>query len=97
NPLGKERGLIFLCYQCSITNQFEYLTRWWLNDQANNRKHSDPVTNSSSKLQFELCLERIVGREVTFRLNVPRFVLPEGGAYLFAPSLLWLESNAAER
>ena len=32
--LSNERGLMFVCYQTSIDEQFEFITTTWVNDRA---------------------------------------------------------------
>ena len=88
--LRKERGLLFLCYQSSIEDQFEFLTRRWSNSpvQPNVGGH-DPVIGRE---------ERSGGGRVRF-IDFPRdgefvrvpvkgeWVIPTGGGYFFAPPI----------
>jgi Dyp-type peroxidase family len=96
-----ERGLLFLAYQTSISQQFETLNGDWMNTELN-----------PSPGGFDL----LVGQRLTLtRLNdakpamwfdqptgktIPivassQWVLPTGGAYLFAPSIGWTRKQSA--
>jgi Dyp-type peroxidase family len=84
----QERGLHFLCYQTSIVDQFEFLTRVWSNSPVAPRgggidlavgQHEDP-----SRTAF---LARPGGARATVPVTAGLpFVVATGGEYLFAPS-----------
>lgn len=93
---GADRGLLFLAYQRSIGRQFEVLNSDWMN------QHGAP---------FGTGLDVMVGQRIVKGLHSPRtflvesrstqvhrqWVIPTGGAYLFAPGLSTLRRWSAVR
>lgn len=79
-----DRGLLFLCYQRSLEEQFEFVNNLWVNN-PNFPQHEDG--------QDPVIAERAEPR--SFRapglaqpqLSVPQFVTTSGGEYFFAPSI----------
>lgn len=94
NPINsKERGLLFLAYQRSISNQFEVLNSDWMNSSSNPSPYgfdllvgqhlSATGANGSRDADY---FSSTTGQ--TQRFAVPsQWIFPTGGAYLFAPSL----------
>ena len=85
-PDRGERGLLFLSYQTSLEDQFEFLQNNWMNRAtAPNPGGQDPLLGQNALSEHR---ERRFllgdGREVT---GLPDFVIPTGGAYLFSPSI----------
>jgi len=89
-----DRGLLFLCYQTSIENQFEFVVRRWANEPNFPEPLSghDPIIGQNSR---SLCRQR------TFRVasgggctltTALEWVVPTGGGYFFSPSVgaLWM-------
>lgn len=85
-----DRGLLFLCYQSSITDQFEFVWRAWANATNTPRADAgiDPIIGQNGNAA--------PGERVTFfvqgdrhaKVDVrERFITSTGGAYLFVPSI----------
>lgn len=88
--LKKERGLMFICFQSSIEDQFEFLTRRWANSPAQpNLGGHDPVIgqeggSSARRVRF---IDFPRGGEF---VRVPikgEWVIPTGGGYFFTPPI----------
>jgi deferrochelatase/peroxidase EfeB len=101
DKLFVDRGLLFLSYQSSIANQFEFLCSRWMNSGSLPRNPS----NHPEGLGFDM----IVGQQQFGRirntylrlapagaldiavtnksLNSKDWVLATGGGYFFAPSI----------
>ncbi|RST03826.1 Dyp-type peroxidase [Streptomyces sp. WAC07149] len=90
------RGLVFVGYQADLVQQFEFLTRRWINDvdfppARNPRVGADPVLGPQSPVTFET--ESATGSRAT-TLGFGRFVRTEGALYAFTPSLPTLRALA---
>jgi hypothetical protein len=86
----KERGLLFICYQASITDQFEFLWRVWANKVHTPRGDAgvDPIIGQNGNHRPEERVANFVQGEREASVTNPyRFVISTGGAYLFAPSI----------
>ncbi|HEY9602133.1 MAG TPA: Dyp-type peroxidase, partial [Allocoleopsis sp.] len=91
--LRVERGLLFLCYQTSIENQFEFLSQTWMNS-LKNPQSTDP---GSFDMIVGLNNQDSNGRTAAFYpsgsstpvavTTTANWITPTGGGYFFAPSI----------
>jgi Dyp-type peroxidase family len=105
----QERGLMFVCYQTSIANRFEFLQISWANNPGFifGKQHpdgsavtagNDPIIGQNSAPDRARFMDEPVPNEpqgdVRSTLQMPRdFVVPTGGAYFFVPSLSALKNT----
>ena len=88
---GHDRGLLFLAYQASLSNQFEHVQRNWLN----NAKFPAPQTGRDPLVgqpggANELTLPLRGGQGQALRqtpIVLGQFVTMTGGGYFFSPSI----------
>jgi Dyp-type peroxidase family len=83
----KDRGLLFLAYQASLSNQFEHVQRHWLN----NAKFPAPQTGRDPLVgqpggANELILP-LGGGQGQVPITLGQFVTMTGGGYFFSPSI----------
>jgi len=81
----EERGLLFVAFQTSIVEQFEFLMNDWVNDA--NKPHSnggvDPIVSAARNTKISL--ENGTNK---FDLPIPGgWVVATGGEYMFAPGI----------
>lgn len=100
---GVSRGLLFMCYQRNIGQQFEFMQRAWANN-ANFIHGANPATGVTA-----VGLDPIIGQGPRGPLTFPvvyaqagtkpadfkEFVRLKGGEYFYAPSLSGLRRLAA--
>jgi len=101
NSSGKtklDRGLLFNCYQTSITNGFQFLQKSWADNAG-----FPPFTSSPSPPG----LDPLIGQGTRsmiglFPINplqslpIDIFIVPRGGEYFFSPSISGLKSTIAQ-
>jgi Dyp-type peroxidase family len=103
----QERGLMFVCYQTSIPNQFEFVQIKWANKPGFmfGKKHPD---GSAVTVGFDPIIGQNGGAARTTDEPVPNyptgnvrsmlqepndFIVATGGAYFFVPSIAALENE----
>ncbi|MFI5620144.1 peroxidase [Streptomyces sp. NPDC051567] len=91
------RGLLFVCYQTDLVEQYEFIAKRWVNEPdfppgLNPRVGADPVIGPGSPVAFET--PSATGSRAT-SLDFGRFVRTEGALYAFTPSLPTLRALAS--
>lgn len=93
-----DRGLLFVCYQNSIEDKFEFVQKRWANAD-----HIDFVPAYSSGMPAAPGIDLIIGqgpnpRDAVWKTGtltaVPKFVTATGGGYFFSPSIAGLKHIA---
>jgi deferrochelatase/peroxidase EfeB len=86
-----DRGLLFLCYQRSIKDQFEFIQTTWVNnaDFPQTGDGQDPIIAQSSSGPFVCPVSK---KNSPLTLN--HFVTTTGGEYFFQPSISALKKLA---
>jgi Dyp-type peroxidase family len=87
---GEDRGLVFVCFNASISRQFEGIQRQWLNDGNIFHLGDDPdylLGGTAGKMTIQ-------GRPPFMLAPQAQFVTARGGEYLFVPSLTALAAIA---
>jgi deferrochelatase/peroxidase EfeB len=90
---GVDRGLLFMSYQTSIAEQFEFVTKTWANRR--NSPHNsepntghDPLIGQSNDPRFvRLPHDEDPTRDELFDLPEQAWVLMTGGGYFFTPPI----------
>ena len=105
----QDRGLMFVCYQTSIPNQFEFVQSKWANNPGFvfGKKHPDgtqvtvgidPIISQSNAPNRARTMDEPVSNyptgNVRSTLNEPQdFVIPTGAGYFFMPSIEAVENE----
>lgn len=86
---GVERGLHFLCYQASITDQFEFLQQNWANSTGGPKAGGHDVIIGQTPTRVRtIDLQAIIGGHQPETLTAPtQWIRSTGGGYFFAPSI----------
>lgn len=87
--LKQERGLMFICYGSTIEDQFEFLTRRWINSplQPNFGGHDPIIGQSDNRGNRERYID-VPTPGGTRRLRIEQeWVTPTGGGYFFSPPI----------
>ena len=89
---------MFVCYNSSIEDQFEFLQRRWANSaiQPNQGGHDMIIGQNGSTGNRERHIEFPGERQTTEIKTQQDFVVPTGGEYLFAPAISALNDILAK-
>jgi Dyp-type peroxidase family len=85
-----DRGLLFLAYMTSITDQFEFVSRQWLNDPDFKRRATgvDPILGQVGGSDKRGSLKTVLPNQTyDAEIGLEEWVTTTGGGYFFAPSL----------
>lgn len=87
-------GLLFLCFQSSITNQFAFMQRRWANQQGflEPGTGSDPVIGQAGAFKESHNWPTSWGSTERKQADFTKRVKFKGGEFFFTPSLSFLES-----
>jgi Dyp-type peroxidase family len=94
-----DRGLMFLAYQVSIEDQFEFVTRKFANDHNFkwNGSGYDPIIGQNDSLPNRWRPFRVnINGQIHQLSTTTDWVIPTGGGYFFAPSLSALQMLAQD-
>ena len=84
-----ERGIIFMALNASITRQFEFIQKQWVNNGNGFHlgEERDPIIGSTAAGTFTIPGDTSKGEEPFFCKDIPSFVECAGGDYFFVPSI----------
>lgn len=103
----ESRGLMFICYQADLVDQFEFIQQAWVDDQdfphgrAPNQPGPDAMISGrvadlrDGQVSFESTAPS--GERMTTKLRLEQFVRTEGAVYTFVPSMSTLRRLAQGR
>ncbi len=90
---GEDRGLMFVCFNASISRQFEGIQTQWINDgNAFGLGHDKDFLLGDSNTTDKMTVQ---GNPPFFLSPQPSFVTTRGGEYLFVPGLAALRFLAS--
>lgn len=103
NATGGDQGLLFVCYQSSIVDKFQFIQTFWAN--ADGIPFEPPyVAGLDGTMPDHPGIDLIIGQAAVRGAiwdsnkalqNVPKFVTATGGEYFFSPSIAGLKALAA--
>ncbi len=96
---GEKVGLLFLCFQRDIFNQFMFVQKNWANNQhfVNYTTGFDGIAGQGKKHGQGQTWPKEWGKDERVQVDFFNFVKMKGGEFFFAPSLSFLKSIEAER
>ncbi|KAF8173681.1 peroxidase TAP [Pholiota molesta] len=97
-----ERGLLFVCYQSSLSQGFQFQQKTWANN-ATFPPFTDKIKNAIPGLDPLIGQGKEGDRKMSGldpldeaqELLMPTFIVPRGGEYFFSPSLNGLKTTIA--
>ncbi|UOQ73548.1 Dyp-type peroxidase domain-containing protein [Hymenobacter cellulosilyticus] len=93
---GEDAGLLFMCYQRNIGQQFEFLQKSWANNERflfdKGLVGLDPIIGQGKRA--ELTFPTAWNRSTKATAHFAQFVTMRGGEYFYAPSLSGLAALA---
>jgi Dyp-type peroxidase family len=89
----KDVGLLFMCYQQRIENQFEVMQAHWANDPDFNGTGVglDPIVGQGRRAMQKYAFEWGKNEREKGKFKFDAFVKLRGGEYFFAPSISFLK------
>jgi Dyp-type peroxidase family len=89
----KDVGLLFMCYQQRIEDQFEVMQAHWANDPDFGKPGSglDPIIGQGLRTEQEYAFKWGKDGKEKGKFNFDPFVKMRGGEYFFAPSISFLK------
>ena len=99
---GVDRGLLFMSYQGSITDQFHFVTQTWANapnsphDSEPNTGHDSVIGQNAAGCFIRVPIDSVVANDVQLSLPTDPWVLMTGGGYFFTPSISALAGALSE-
>jgi Dyp-type peroxidase family len=92
DPAEGNRGLLFVCYQTSIVDQFEFLVSAWMGDPTNPRSPSGQdisIGQNGQPGSHRIRTASLLGDAgaTAALMATEQFVTPTGGGYFFSPSI----------
>ena len=95
-PVDGERGLLFLCYQSSITDQFEFIQQSWANSPGFPPTSGGELAGRDPIISQDVADPQIHLPRQNTTLTLARWVITTGGEYFFSPSVSGLRHLARQ-
>jgi Dyp-type peroxidase family len=92
-----DRGLLFMAYMTSIEEQFEFVSRRWLNDADFKRPATgvDPILGQVAGTDKRGSIKTVLPNQANIvEIGLEEWVATTGGGYFFAPSISALQHLA---